>query len=212
MRIVVYTGAGISYDSGVPLFEDKDSVFSRYPLEIVAYKDSWRNNWDLFKSFMDELETSFMSKDIKPNATHYLLSKWEKENEDEFTIITTNIDDLHEQSGSNNVIHIHGNIKEKRTLENGKVIPNCVLFGENKNNIPKCIEIIKRSNLFICVGSSLCTGDDNLLNLAVECGSKTIEINPQGTLYSHKFCETYKKSGYDGLLDIYKNYKNPIVS
>ena len=54
MRIVVYTGAGISYDSGVPLFEDKDSVFSKYPLEIVAYKDGWKKNWQLFKSFMDK--------------------------------------------------------------------------------------------------------------------------------------------------------------
>ena len=48
MRVVIYTGAGISYDSGVPLFEDKDSVFSKYPLEIVAYKDGWKKKLATF--------------------------------------------------------------------------------------------------------------------------------------------------------------------
>ena len=204
MRVVIYTGAGISYDSGVPLFEDKDSVFSKYPLEIVAYKDGWEKNWPLFKSFMDELEKSFTCKKIKPNEVHYLLSQWEKQNRDEFTIITTNIDDLHEQAGSKNVIHVHGNIKEKRTLPNRQIIPNCVLFGENKNYIYECNKIVSRSDLFICVGSSLSTGDDNLLSIAVESGSKTIEINPETTIYSNKFDFSLRKKGHDGLREIYK--------
>ena len=125
-------------------------------------------------------------------------------------------------------VFVSGNGSNLQCLIDTKKINNehsldiAVVFSNNKdalalkrakkNNIPKCIDIIKRSNLFICVGSSLCTGDDNLLNLAVECGSKTIEINPQETLYSHKFCESYKKTGYDGLLDIYNNYKNSIAS
>ena len=207
MKVVIYTGAGISYDSGVPLFEDKDSVFSKYPLEIVAYKDGWKKNWPLFKSFMDELEKSFTCKEIKPNQTHYLLSQWEKENEDEFTIITTNIDDLHEQAGSKNVIHVHGNIKQKRKLPNGHNIPNCVLFGENKNFIYECNKIIKRSDVFVCVGSSLSTGDDNLLNLAIESGSKTFEINPVTTFYSNKFDFSIRKKGHDGLKEIYNMMK-----
>ena len=67
-----------------------------------------RNHWSVFKKFMDELELSLTSADIKPNKFHYLISKWQKETNDEFTIITTNIDDLHEQAGNKNVIHIHG--------------------------------------------------------------------------------------------------------
>ena len=153
---------------------------------------------------MDELEKSFTCKEIKPNEIHYLLSQWEKENGDEFTIITTNIDDLHEQAGSTNVIHVHGNIKEKRTLPNRQIIPNCVLFGENKNYIYECNKIVSRSDLFICVGSSLSTGDDNLLNIAIESGSKTIEINPETTIYSNKFDFSLRKKGHDGLREIYK--------
>ena len=84
-------------------------------------------------------------------------------------------------------------LNKKRTLPNGQIIPNCVLFGENKNFIYECNKIIKRSDLFVCVGSSLSTGDDNLLNIAVESGSKTIEINPVTTIYSNKFDFSIRK-------------------
>ena len=161
-------------------------------------------NWSLFKSFMDELEKSFTCKKIKPNEIHYLLSQWEKENEDEFTVITTNIDDLHEQAGSKNVIHVHGNIKEKRTLPNGHIIQIVCCLEKTQNYIYECNKIVRRSDLFICVGSSLSTGDDNLLNIAVESGSKTIEINPDTTIYSNKFDFSFRKKGHEGLREIYK--------
>ena len=204
MKIVVYTGAGISRDSGIPLFDEKNSIFTKYSKKILL-KDGWKKHWSVFKKFMDELELSLTSADIKPNKFHYLISKWQKETNDEFTIITTNIDDLHEQAGNKNVIHIHGNIKEKRTLGNGKIIPNCVLFGERKNFIHECYKIIKKSDLLICVGSSLSTGDENLLKEAIKNKVKTIEINPSKTLYSDYFDHSFRKKGYEGLSKIY-NY------
>ena len=204
MKIVIYTGAGISRDSGIPLFNEKNSIFTKYSKKILL-KDGWKKHWSVFKKFMDELELSLTSADIKPNKFHYLISKWQKETNDEFTIITTNIDDLHEQAGNKNVIHIHGNIKEKRTLDNGKIIPNCVLFGERKNFINECYKIIRESDLLICVGSSLSTGDVNLLKEAIENKVKTIEINPSKTLYSDYFDYSFRKKGYEGLSEIY-NY------
>ena len=77
------------------------------------------------------------------------------------------------------------------------IIFQIVCFGENKNFIYECNKIIKRSDIFVCVGSSLSTGDDNLLNLAIS-GSKTFEINPVTTFYGNKFDFSIRKKGHDG--------------
>ena len=208
MKIVFYTGAGISYKSGIPLFEDKKSIFSRYPIDKVASKDGWKEDWELFEKFWNELELSLTTKNLKPNEFHYLLAEWEKKNNGDFTIITTNIDDLHEKAGSRNIFHIHGNITEKRILSNGKTMPNCVLFGENKRYISKCKEIIKEADLFVCVGSSLSTGDEHLVYCAKETGCKTIEINPEKTYMSDLFDYSYRENGHTAAQNLYQLYAN----
>tara|TARA_B100001057_G_scaffold487723_1_gene570893 strand:+ start:1123 stop:1749 length:627 start_codon:yes stop_codon:yes gene_type:complete len=206
MKIVFYTGAGISYESGIPLFEDKKSIFSKYPLEKVATKDGWKQDWDLFENFWNELELSLKSPKLRPNKFHYFLSKWEKNNHDDFTIITTNIDDLHEKAGSSNIFHIHGNITEKRVLENGKTMPDCVLFGENKRHIKKCEDIIKEAKLFICVGSSFSTGDENLVYFAKNAGCRTIEINPKKTFLTGIFDISFRLHAHESIAELNKTY------
>ena len=207
MKIVFYTGA-VSYKSGIPLFEDKKSIFSRYPIDKVASKDGWKEDWDLFEKFWDELELSLNTSELKPNEFHYLLSRWEKNNNDDFAIITTNIDDLHEKAGSKNIFHIHGKITEKRFLGNGKTMPNCVLFGENKRYINRCRQIIEKADLFVCVGTSLSTGDEYLVYHAKDTGCRTIEINPEETFLSNFFDHSYRQNGYDGTIKLFNKYYN----
>lgn len=208
MKIVFYTGAGISYKSGIPLFEDKKSIFSRYPIEKVASKNGWKEDWDLFEKFWMELELSLTTSELRPNEFHHFLSQWEKNNDDDFTIITTNIDDLHEKAGSQNIFHIHGKITEKRTLGNGKTMPNCVLFGESKRYIKRCRQIIEKADLFVCVGTSLSTGDEHLVYYAKDSGCRTIEINPEETFLSNFFDNSYRQNGYDGTVKLFNKYYN----
>src|SRR4051794_37995020 len=110
-NLVVLTGAGISAESGLKTFRDSDGLWEGYDINEVATATAWRRNPSLVLEFYNARRKGV--KDAKPNAAHYALA----ELQDHFnvTIITQNIDDLHERAGSKNIIHLHGEIFKMRS-------------------------------------------------------------------------------------------------
>ena len=204
MNIVVFSGAGISIDSGIPSMDDPNSIFMKYPKSITQ-KEAWKEDWETFKKFWDELKAFILSPSIQPNDAHKDLVKLENLIDGKLTIITTNIDDLHTKAGSKNVLHIHGIITQDRKIEDNRSFPNCVLFGEGKRFTDEANKAIENANLFVSIGSSLATNDLSTLMHAKKSGARTIEINPNPTWYSDKFDEVIRLPASEGLQDLINN-------
>src|SRR5688500_1791601 len=110
-KLVVLTGAGISAESGLKTFRDSDGLWEGYNIEDVATPRAWRKNPQLVLEFYNYRRQNVL--EAQPNAAHHGLA--ELENYFNVTIITQNIDDLHERAGSTNVLHLHGEIFKMRS-------------------------------------------------------------------------------------------------
>lgn len=171
MKIIILTGAGISAESGLRTFRDSDGLWENHRVEDVATPRAWKNNPEMVLRFYNERRRDI--KNAKPNAAHYGLAALEQNHD--VTIITQNIDDLHERAGSTNVVHLHGEIFKMRSEKNQELLydidgdillgdtavdgaqlrPHIVWFEEPVPMIETAIEIISTAELFILVGSSL---------------------------------------------------------
>ena len=198
-NIVVFTGAGISAESGLGTFRDKDGLWEKYKLEDVATPDAFKRNPSLVLDFYNIRRKLLLNSE--PNAAHFALNKiQEKFN---LFIITQNIDDLHERSGSENIIHLHGKLTEsKSTIDNkiypieghelnlgdycekgGQLRPNVVWFGEDVPNMNIAIEKVLAADIFIIIGTSLNVFPAaSLVDYAVRAES-IILIDPKSTYY-----------------------------
>ena len=170
-NIVVFTGAGISAESGLGTFRDSGGLWDNYKIEDVATPDAFKKNPELVLEFYNIRRRQLLSS--FPNSAHYALNKLQQNFN--LQIITQNIDDLHERSGSNNVLHLHGKLRQsKSTLDNklyeiegselilgdlcpngAQLRPNVVWFGEAVPMMDVAIEIVKIADIFIIIGTSL---------------------------------------------------------
>ena len=171
-NIVVFTGAGISAESGLGTFRDSGGLWEEYKIEDVATPAAFERNPELVLDFYNLRRKQLL--ESEPNAAHISLNKLsEKYN---LHIITQNIDDLHERSGSENVLHLHGKLMESKSsvddsliypiegtdlkigdlCENGSQLrPNVVWFGEAVPKMIDAISITKKADIFIVIGTSL---------------------------------------------------------
>lgn len=170
-HIVVLTGAGISAESGLKTFRDSDGLWMGYNIEDVATPRAFKRNPQLVLDFYN-----MRRKDVaaaKPNTAHLGIAALEKHFE--VTIITQNIDDLHERAGSTIVLHLHGEIFKMRSVENEQLIseirgdinlgdlaadgsqlrPHIVWFEEAVPMIPQAATVMNRADIFVLVGTSL---------------------------------------------------------
>lgn len=170
-RIAVLTGAGISAESGLKTFRDSDGLWEGYNVEDVATPGAWKKDPQLVLDFYNMRRKNVA--DAKPNAAHYGLAELEKDFD--VTIITQNIDDLHERAGSTKVIHLHGEIFKMCSERNKNIIgdingdiqlgdyaedgaqyrPFIVWFEEPVPKIQEAIPVISEAEIFIVVGTSL---------------------------------------------------------
>src|SRR4030095_1288348 len=117
-KMVVLTGAGISAESGLKTFRDSDGLWEGYDIEDVATPRAWRKNPQLVLEFYNYRRKNV--REAQPNDAHYALAELEKHFD--VHIITQNIDDLHERSGSTKVLHLHGQIFQMRSEKNEELI------------------------------------------------------------------------------------------
>ena len=170
-KLVVLTGAGISAESGLKTFRDSDGLWMGYNIEDVATPRGFKKDPQLVLDFYNQRR-----KDVRaanPNIAHTLLASLE--NDFDVTIITQNIDDLHERGGSSNIFHLHGEIFKMRSIHNeeeiydihddinlgdkavdgGQLRPHIVWFEEAVPMIEKALPIVAAADIFVLIGTSL---------------------------------------------------------
>ena len=174
--IVVLTGAGISKESGIDTFRDADGLWTRVNLEDVATIDGWHRDKKKVLDFYNEARGMFRAAQVAPNAAHDALARLEAKYGGDVTIVTQNIDPLHEMAGSKNVLHMHGRDGEVRCMNcstvfpsdsdlspqsvcpkcgaMGELRPNIVWFGEQPMHLDEIYAALDKCGLFIAIGTS----------------------------------------------------------
>jgi NAD-dependent deacetylase len=171
-KLVVLTGAGISQESGIPTFRDSGGLWEGHNVMDVASPGGWERDPKMVLEFYNQRRKQILK--VKPNRGHKIIA--ELENHFDTTIITQNIDNLHELAGSTKVIHLHGSIFETRpvsdptriyhlegvklnlgdTDEFGEQLrPNVVWFGETVPRMVEAIDFSIQADIFLVVGTSL---------------------------------------------------------
>ncbi|ERP89864.1 hypothetical protein Q666_14005 [Marinobacter sp. ES-1] len=171
-HIVVLTGAGISAESGLSTFRDNGGLWEQHSVYDVATPEAFERNRDLVLRFYNERRRQLLS--VQPNPAHRLLA--ELENRYRVTVVTQNVDDLHERGGSSNVIHLHGELTKARSSVNPDLIydigyndikpgdtcdlgtqlrPHIVWFGEEVPMLDAAAEVVRTADELLIVGTSL---------------------------------------------------------
>ncbi|HZH68481.1 MAG TPA: NAD-dependent deacylase [Chitinophagales bacterium] len=170
-KIVILTGAGMSAESGIQTFRDSDGLWENHRIEDVATPEAFARNPKLVHDFYNLRRKQL--NECQPNLAHIELTKLEQDFD--VTIITQNVDDLHERAGSSKVIHLHGELKKIRSTKNPDIIlewdqdlsiedrgpdghplrPHIVWFGEAVPKMDIAIDITRRADIFIVIGTSL---------------------------------------------------------
>jgi len=120
-QIVVFTGAGVSKESGIDTFRDADGLWFQYKIEDVATPAGWKKNRERVLEFYNQRRAQLSS--VHPNRAHDLIAEFEKWAN--VTVVTQNVDDLHERAGSTKIIHLHGELKKSRSTVNRNSIYDC---------------------------------------------------------------------------------------
>ena len=171
-KIVVFTGAGVSAESGIRTFRDSDGLWEEHRIEDVATPQGWAANKELVLKFYNQRRKQLL--ECKPNKAHILLAELEKK----FTveIITQNVDDLHERAGSSKVLHLHGELLKSRSTVDKSLVyqidgwelklgdkcqkgsqlrPHIVWFGEDVPLMTEAAKIAQTADIFCVIGTSL---------------------------------------------------------
>jgi len=165
--IVVLTGAGISQESGIKTFRDHDGLWENHRIEDVACFDGYQNNPELIHKFYNLRREQL--KEVTPNMAHKALAKLEGDPRYHLSIITQNVDDLHERAGAQNVIHMHGELRKIKNMETDEVKyfedsveardykvwrPDIVWFGESIKFSSEIEICLNKADIFLCIGTS----------------------------------------------------------
>lgn len=165
-KIVVLTGAGISAESGIKTFRDSNGLWENHDITEVASMEGFLKDPGLVQRFYNLRRLQL--KEVKPNLAHFALAQLEKDVHD-FSLITQNVDDLHERAGSQNIYHMHGELKKIKHLLNGQVRsftealaekdykvwrPDIVWFGEQVKYSREIQQASVICDLFLCIGTS----------------------------------------------------------
>lgn len=198
-RIVILTGAGISKESGLETFRDADGIWAKVRIEDVATPEAFRRDPVRVQAFYNDRRRGLLQ-GIEPNPAHLALARLEREWPGELLLVTQNIDDLHDRAGSQNLIHMHGEILKGACLAcesvspwrqdmdreslcpscgaRGLLRPNVVWFGEMPFEMPRIFEALARCDLFLSIGTS---GNvypaAGFVEEARAAGAHTVELN-----------------------------------
>ena len=198
-NIVILTGAGLSAESGLHTFRDKDGIWSKYDYRDVATPEGYRRNPQLVLNFYNERRRQ--NAHVQPNAAHFALARLEAEYPGGVLVVTQNIDPLHEMAGAKNLIHMHGEIAKalctacgsrhptgQDDIVLGSVCPACaspgtlrpdvVWFGEMPYRMEEIYRALGNCDLFISIGTrgTVYPAASFVLE-AAQAGAHTVELN-----------------------------------
>ncbi|MBE2181750.1 MAG: NAD-dependent deacylase [Chthoniobacterales bacterium] len=171
-HIVVLSGAGMSAESGLRTFRDNGGLWEDHRVEDVATPEAWRRNRALVLRFYNERRKALLA--AEPNRGHRIIAGWERDHD--VTVVTQNVDDLHERAGSRRVLHLHGELMMARSTRDPELVvpvaggelkegdlcprgsqlrPHIVWFGEEVPLMPFAQAEVRRADVLVIVGTSL---------------------------------------------------------
>lgn len=210
MKIVCLTGAGISAESGIQTFRASDGLWESHRIEDVATPEGFSRDPELVYNFYNSRRAQLLQGTIQPNAAHHALARLANSTEYQLTLVTQNVDDLHERAGTNDVIHMHGELLKARCVSSGKPVswlssltaesrctcclpaqkmrPHIVWFGEVPFFMDEIEKALFECDMFIAVGTSgQVYPAAGFVALAKQCGAKTVLLNLEALVDGGQF-------------------------
>lgn len=207
-RLVILTGAGISAESGLGTFRDKDGLWTRHDLNDVATPEGFARNPALVLDFYNARRAN--ARAASPNAAHLALARLEQDWPGDFLLVTQNVDDLHERAGSRRVLHMHGGLEgalcpdcgarwpapermrtDDRCADCGALPrPDIVWFGEYPYHMEEIGVALRRADLFVAIGTSgTVYPAAGFAQEAAEAGAHCLELNAEASATASDFRE-----------------------
>jgi NAD-dependent deacetylase len=230
-NVVVLTGAGISAESGLKTFRDNQGLWEQHAIEDVATPEGFERDPELVYRFYNQRRAQLQESSVIPNPAHLALVKLEQALGDNFLLVTQNVDDLHERSGSQRVLHMHGKLLSARCTESGEsypwhnafdaatpcrccqpsasLRPDIVWFGEMPMYMDPITQALNTADIFMAIGTSgQVYPAANFVAMAAESGAHTVELNlAQGANNNNFSAHIYGQAS-----EIVPNYVEQILS
>lgn len=228
-HIVFLTGAGISAESGISTFRDADGLWEKYPVKQVASIQGYREDRELVIDFYNSMRKNLAN--VEPNDGHKLIVELEKHFK--VSVITQNVDDLHERAGSSDITHLHGEllkITSTRNPNDEKCIrkvnydheikigdkaadgsqerPFIVWFGEAVPNLKKAAEICSTADIFVIVGTSLAVYPAAMLVFETQVDTPVYIIDPNDVPVNGFVATHIKKGASEGMKELLERLLN----
>lgn len=213
----------MSAESGIQTFRDNNGLWEQYRIEDVATPEAWKRNQELVLDFYNMRHKQLL--EVEPNPAHIALVDLEKKYDT--TIVTQNVDDLHERAGSTNVIHLHGELRKCRSEKNENYIkemplsglkkgdvcpsghqlrPHIVWFGEMVPEMDRAMEAVQNADMLLVIGTSLNVYPAAGLIYATKPNTEIVLIDPGD--FDHTDIHHLKhiqKSATEGVLELVEN-------
>ena len=227
-KIVILTGAGMSVESGLGTFRGGGGLWDEYPVEVVATPEGYAANPELVLEFYNKRRRELLT--VQPNEGHRLVASLERDFD--VTVVTQNVDDLHERAGSTNVIHLHGELMKAcsshapqnlnyvvdlpspdsdlhlgdRAADGSQLRPFIVWFGEAVPRMSDAIETLRGVDAFVIIGTSLNVYPAAGLLNYVPVGVPVYLIDPNDVHVSRRDVTVIKQGASQGMRTLYDNY------
>lgn len=231
-KIVILTGAGMSVESGLGTFRGGGGLWDEYPVEVVATPKGYAANPELVLEFYNKRRRELLT--VEPNEGHRLVASLERDFD--VTVVTQNVDDLHERAGSTNVIHLHGELMKAcsshapqnlnyvvdlpspdsdlhlgdRAADGSQLRPFIVWFGEAVPRMSDAIETLRGVDAFVIIGTSLNVYPAAGLLNYVPVGVPVYLIDPNDVHVSRRDVTVIKQGASQGMRTLYDNYLSKI--
>jgi NAD-dependent deacetylase len=222
-KVVVLTGAGMSAESGIATFRDTDGLWENHRVEDVATPEGFRINPELVLEFYNQRRKELLG--TKPNNGHLGLAELEKEYD--VTIVTQNVDNLHEQAGSSDVVHLHGELMKSRSSRDPSIIyemdkdnveikigdmcelgsqlrPDIVWFGEAVPMIETAAKVVQKADIVVIIGTSLNVYPAAGLVDFAKTGTPIYLIDPKDVRGSRRNITHIQKGASEGVKELTK--------
>ena len=221
-NLVVLSGAGMSAESGISTFRDAGGLWEQYPVEEVATPEGYARNPELVIRFYNERRKQLL--EVKPNRGHELVAALEKDYQ--VTVVTQNVDNLHERAGSTHVIHLHGELEKvcsskdpnnpnyikklkpeeyevkmgDKAGDGSQYRPFIVWFGEAVPAIETAIDFVEKADIFVIIGTSLNVYPAAGLLHYVPRGAEVYLIDPKPVdTHSDRFVQVIQAGASEGM-------------
>ena len=224
MKIAVLTGAGISAESGLKTFRDSNGLWEGHDVMSVASPEGYANNPALVLDFYNQRRKQLL--EVEPNIAHKAISDLEKNHD--VTIITQNVDDLHERAGSTNVLHLHGELLKVRSTfdenlildwktdlklgdfcqHNHQLRPHIVWFGEAVPLIEVAAEVVEQADIVIIVGTSMQVYPAAGLIQYAQEDAQCYFVDPNPSIHSNSQIKVFAENASTGVPKVLEEIEN----